>query len=385
MSKRVKVTPDKPLVSLFMDSGVFGAWARKTTLDIKRYIDFIRRNEHLLRCYATMDVIPGTFGAPRTLTQVEQSASQSYKNHLVLKEAGLTPIPIFHQGESFKWLDKMLEANEPYIGVSTAKDLSKDQHRAWLDRVFNILTDSKGRPYVKTHGFGITAIDILMRYPWWTSDSTTWALAAGYGLIYVPSYLHGKPDYSRPPTRVIMSGRTQKAWSSLNRQFDHLGPDVQEVVVDYLKHVGHLSVEEVRYDANARRRAMLCYFEEFVKAYNIKPFPHRKGPSLLTQVGDTKIKLWDHMTILYATSPQKQRKFNKLLTDVNANTRLVSYFDLVNVEPETADSILHSYVMNGIDNLEYDHKDPTAIWDEYYVTYRRLSLKKRLELPNAED
>jgi hypothetical protein len=388
LAKRIRINDDKasgdkPLVSLFMDSGVFGAWARGMSLDLKKYISFIRRNESKLRCYATMDVIPGKFGVARTTHQVEESASQSYKNHQVLKDAGLTPIPIFHQGESFHWLEKMITEGEPYVGISTAKDLTKTDHREWLDRVFTMITDSRGVPYIKTHGFGVTAIDILLRYPWYTSDSTTWALAAGYGLIYIPVFDKGKFDYSRVPTRIIMSGREQQAWSSVQRQFDSLGPQMQAVVTDYLAHVGHLSVEQVRYDADARRRAMLCYFEDFVSHYKIKPFPHRHGFVKSLFKAAEAPKLWEHMTILYATSPQKQRKFNKLLTSVGANTRLVSYFDLVD-HPE-ADEILDRYVTHGIDDLEYKHKVPTAVWDEYYSTFRRLALKQRLEMLNETD
>lgn len=344
-------------------------------LDIKKYAAFIKRNEHLLKCYATLDVIPGKFGKPRTTAQVEHSASASHRNHQILKDAGLKPIPIFHQGESFKWLETMIKDLEPYIGISTAKDLTKHQHRRWLDDVFTLLTDTHGVPFVKTHGFGITAVDLMLRYPWYTTDSTTWALAAGYGIIYVPPYSSKGPDYSKPPTRVIMSGREQKGWSTTQRQFDTLGVLQQKVVLDYLKRIGDLPLVDVRYDSEARRTALLYFFDQFVKANQTKPFKHRHGPlsPLWCEPAD---ELWEHMTIHFATSP-KQRRFNKLMTDRGANTRLISYFDLLDLE--TADELLERYVMDGIDNIDFKYKVPTPVWDEYYSNYRRMALAKRME------
>jgi hypothetical protein len=40
----------------------------------------------------------------------------------------------------------------------------------WLNR----LTDPDGTPKVKVHGFGLTNIQLLFRYPWYSVDSTSW-------------------------------------------------------------------------------------------------------------------------------------------------------------------------------------------------------------------
>ena len=84
-----------------------------------------------------------------------------------MKEAGLHPIPVFHQGENWLWLEKMLKDGETYIGLSTG-----GQHRQprpsiyrWLDQCFSRLCDAQGRPLVRIHGFGITSRLLLLRYP----------------------------------------------------------------------------------------------------------------------------------------------------------------------------------------------------------------------------
>ena len=48
------------------------------------------------------------------------------------------------------------------------------------------LTDGSGKPRLKVHGFGITAIPIMERYPWWSVDSSSWIQSAAFGSIITP-------------------------------------------------------------------------------------------------------------------------------------------------------------------------------------------------------
>jgi hypothetical protein len=50
-----------------------------------------------------------------------------------MKDAGLKPLPVFHHGEHFSWLERMLADGESYIGISTAKNLPDLVQRRWLD------------------------------------------------------------------------------------------------------------------------------------------------------------------------------------------------------------------------------------------------------------
>ena len=38
-----------------------------------------------------------------------------------MKEAGLNPLPVFHQDEEFRWLKKCLEDGEDYICLSASQ------------------------------------------------------------------------------------------------------------------------------------------------------------------------------------------------------------------------------------------------------------------------
>lgn len=363
-------------VDLFLDSGVFSAWARDTSLDIKKYAKYIERNKHLFECYATMDVIPGKFRQKRTTAEIENSAKGSYDNHQYLKGRGLKPIPIFHQGEQERWLEQYILDGEKYIGISTAKDLYNFEQRQWLDHIFTMLTDSKGVPYVKTHGFGITSIPLIMRYPWYTCDSTTWSLAAGYGLAFVPQMANALPDYQHLPIRIIMSGRKQSSWGAAVRQYEALVPFDKEWVDRWFAYVG-TDAEKQRYLSSERRKVCLRYFTEFNEHYEVPPFAHRQGE------GFGKFKpilkkdapaMWPHMRIMMATM-MYNGQFSQILNAANARNRLVSYWELMNRD----DQLLENFVQHGITDINYTPRPARVDWkNETFTSQRRMKLLERI-------
>lgn len=371
-----------------MDSGVFGAWARGVTLDIKTYIQFLKRYEQDLFCYATMDQIPGKQGVARIPSDVTQSAEVGYRNHQIMKDAGLKPIPIFHQGESYTFLERYLKDGDTYIGLATAKDMPgdlSDYHETWLDQMFSILTDDKGIPYVKTHGFGITKVQFMLRYPWYTCDSTTWSLAAGFGMIHVPAYTGGKPDYTRLPMRVIMSGREQISWSSARRQYDMLGPTERIQVLDYINNHCGLTLEQVTNVSGARRIANVKYFNAFCQDQARRPFTHRTPIEVgkMWVKGKAAPKMHSHMAVMFATMIAN-RGFSKILTDAGGVDRLVSYLDLLPLFEKNRDKLdrmMKSYVIHGTDKLDYKSKKVEAKnWkSEHYQSNRRMQLLARME------
>jgi hypothetical protein len=38
---------------------------------------------------------------------------------------------------------------------------------------------------LKVHGFGLTVLSLMKRYPWFSVDSTSWVLTGRFGAIYV--------------------------------------------------------------------------------------------------------------------------------------------------------------------------------------------------------
>jgi hypothetical protein len=216
-----------------LDSGAFSAYWLDKEIDIDDYCDFIIKHKHLVANYINLDVIPGKPGTLRTTDDVKESSRRSFENFQYMKSRGLSPLPVFHQGEPFHWLERYLEDGEPYICISTNKELSTESNRKWLDIVFTMICDEQGNPSVKTHGLGITIWELMTRYPWESVDSTSWSLIPGYGRIIVPQYNKGIPIYDKRPISVIMSGWENKSKAAQRMQYDSLGPMEKEAVLRF--------------------------------------------------------------------------------------------------------------------------------------------------------
>jgi len=161
---------------IMVDSGAFSIWMSGKKVDLDEYIQYCKKlkGTGLKFHFVNLDVIPGRYGVRPTKEEREQSAEEGWKNMEKMKKEGLNCIHVFHQHEDFKWLRKMMEFD--YIGISPANDVSLKQKRIWLDNVFSLI---KGT--VKTHAFGLTDKNLMLRYPWYSMDSTTWFAPIRYG------------------------------------------------------------------------------------------------------------------------------------------------------------------------------------------------------------
>ena len=82
----------------------------------------MKANKSLIYRCINLDVIPGNFGIREWRPdEIEAAAAASYANQQKMKEAGLNPIPVFHQDENFRWLEKYLADGEDYICLSASQ------------------------------------------------------------------------------------------------------------------------------------------------------------------------------------------------------------------------------------------------------------------------
>jgi hypothetical protein len=245
---------------IMIDSGAYSARTVGTSIDLMEYIAFIKRNE--VDAYINLDIIPDSH-RPEL---IEQAAAASYRNQQAMKAAGLTPIPVFHQGERFYWLERMLADGERYIALAPAK--GRDP-RHWLDDVFTLLSDSKGQPLVKVHGLGITTHKLLRRYRWTSVDSSTWIKQSRVGQIPVPLYQDAKPNYSLRHDTFAITDRAR------GRNCRHLadGDDFdRERVVRFLKEKVGIDVADACVSFEHRCRVWLTFFKALEAHYRIPIF-----------------------------------------------------------------------------------------------------------------
>ena len=315
-------------INIMLDSGAFSSWRRGVDLPIKEYIVYCRENKDQVAAYVNMDCIPGEKGLmDNSQSAIDKSAAKSYDNLQIMKAEGLSPIPVFHQGETFNWLDKMLADGETYIGVSPYMKSHQNEIIQWMDKVFSRITDSQGKPLIKTHGFGVTACNLCTRYPWWSVDSTSWSVGGGYGSILVPHYVNGKPDYLRPPQTLRISARKQDQTNG----FDGLSAAQQEVVRLAAFEAGVL-MSELRNTFMGRWRFNVHYHLGMAAACDGRLFKNRIKS--LFGNAQTKKKGYDPEPLRMYFATVINYHHNQFLNDHNIQNRLLSYAFLKDEVPD---------------------------------------------------
>lgn len=179
-------------VKVFLDSGAFSAFTQGVTIDIGAYCDYIHRNADIIECASVLDAIGDCDG--------------TWRNQMEMERRGTRPLPCFHYGEPTEVLDYYVE-NYEFITIGGMVPISTPQLRIWLDRLWaDHLSDSNGKPKIKIHGFGLTSLPLMFRYPWYSVDSSTWVQWAANGMILVPGRA-GQIDVSNKSSRRKQAGQ----------------------------------------------------------------------------------------------------------------------------------------------------------------------------------
>lgn len=254
----------------FLDSGAYSAWSRGTVIDLDEYIEFIKANIEMLDAYASLDVIPGKPGAIATQIERDAAAQQSWRNYLYMVEDGLQPIPVYHYGEHERFLDRMLQHGCDYIGIGGLVGVPGPLRLQWLDRVFDRLTDAEGMPIVKTHGFGMTAIPLIFRYPWHSVDSTTWIKITANGAVYLPAMQNGRFVFDEIPTIISVSDKNDKQTEG-GKHANSLSPGMKRILVQWLESCGK-SLAQVTESYFHRATVNVTFFRKVSELKATRPF-----------------------------------------------------------------------------------------------------------------
>jgi hypothetical protein len=188
-----KATADRGPVGLeiMLDSGAYSAWTRGTTITVEEYAQFINLfPPDTFDVIVNLDVIPGSPEDKNpSPTEVEKACDEGWENWLQLTEAikprGIQPLHVFHQGDDIKWLKRLMDKAD-YFGISPRNGIPEKQRWKWLDEIMPILCDDNGYPLRKFHGFGVTSVETMKRYPWYSCDSTSWLKTGAFGAVMIP-------------------------------------------------------------------------------------------------------------------------------------------------------------------------------------------------------
>ena len=156
-----------------LDSGAFSANATNKPIELREYIKFIKRNKKYIENYFNLDDI--------------KNPERTYQNQKIMEEEGLNPIPVFHIKEDFKWLKKYIKEGYNYIALGGMVPFAKRKNllRLWLYKCFSIIPKR-----VRVHGFGITNANLLIKFPFYSVDSSSWVVGGRFGDFYI--YERGK-------------------------------------------------------------------------------------------------------------------------------------------------------------------------------------------------
>lgn len=226
--------------NIFIDSGAFSVHTKGIELDVDEYIEYINSIDKDIHIFAQVDKIPGEFGKQKTKEQILEAPALSWKNYLYMKDRVNSRdklLPIFHQGENFKWLHNILEythddgSHISYIGISPANDKSAKEKEIFIHKCFNIIKKSSN-PNVKTHAFGMTSKWILEQYPFTSADSTSWLMTGVNGSIMTPyGIILVSQNKLNDPSHI--NNMPTKARENVEQFVEKLGYQLEEAMIDY--------------------------------------------------------------------------------------------------------------------------------------------------------
>ncbi len=263
-----KITPDQ--FRFFLDSGAYSAWSKGAIIDIDEYCAFIKANIEHIEVYASLDAIPGEAGRIATETERAEAAEKSWANYLYMVGEGLDPLPVYHYGEDPRYLKRMLDYGCNYIGIGGLVGVSGTLRRAWLDRVFDLITNKDGMPLVRTHGFGMTSIPLIFRYPWYSVDSTTWIKITATGAVYLPAQVDGQFVFDQVPSVISVSTSNDKQKQS-GKGGNSLPPSTRLILDQWLAECGK-TYAEVASDYYHRAVCNVIFFRKVSETKADRPF-----------------------------------------------------------------------------------------------------------------
>lgn len=213
-------------VQVFLDSGAFSAFSLGVEVDIEAYAEFIKENEDIILMASVLDAIGDPVG--------------TYHNQNRLEKLGVEVLPCFHYGEPMDLCEYYVN-NYPYITLGGMVPIPNQKLEYWLDEVWEkVLTDKDGIARTKVHGFGLTSRKLMVKYPWYSVDSSSWVQAAANGAIVFPDM----------DTVVPISARSPQVRKFMGH-YDTYPPSAQEYILRLLGYYG-LTLEEVRDDYKGR-------------------------------------------------------------------------------------------------------------------------------------
>jgi hypothetical protein len=210
-------------MEFMLDSGAYSAWTKGVKIDIDEYCEFIKKHKDFIDHYIVLDVIG--------------DAEKSLEAQKYMESQGLSPLPVFHQGEDWKYLEYYAN-NYEYICISPLSYSANGGSMAqFLDQCFEKhVCDKHGMPKCKVHGLGLTTVKMMTRYPWYSVDSATWVLNSAFGRIVMPRWIKNQWKYDVSPYIAVLS--TNSISKSKKDHYGNLSNEQRFIIDKWVEEIG---------------------------------------------------------------------------------------------------------------------------------------------------
>lgn len=261
--------------TVFLDSGAFTMFTQGTEIDLKAYGKYVKNNQDIIHKASNLDAI----GAGK-----EQL---TYNNQKELESYGIDIGPVHHARDDDRWLKRYIDEGYDYIFLGGMVPEETAYLLNWLNHLWhNYLTKKDGTPRFKVHGFGLTSLPLMYRYPWFSVDSTSWVMVSRFGGVII--------DFPQPDGTIkdfkIQFSKDSPARRVLDFHFDNSPPEVQEMILDRLE---QLEAERIK---NPQLEDELADIQGYKQGYNFKALSEMYG--------------WrDHFNINYFKRAQDRRVY----------------------------------------------------------------------------
>lgn len=225
---------------------------------LEDYIQFLHINKDYYDMYVTLDLI----FEPKLSWEVTE----------YIESQGLNPIPVFHYGEDFEWLKKMIDRYD-YIGIGgLGQDVTKSRFKEWAEKVFGFICGPRKNdepwknPKIKTHGFAVAATELITEYPWYSCDSSTWTTLGRTGSVYIPHPVFSNKhellgfDYLHVP--LIIPATARRAKEAIH--IDNRSKTITKYIEQYLSQFG-ITINDLKYDYDARDMINMWFYFQLEK------------------------------------------------------------------------------------------------------------------------
>jgi len=163
-----KASNSPKMFDYLLDSGGYTARTHGKTIKITDYINYINK-----------------FGIKTAFNLDTMNFRESQMNHkLLVENTDCYIIPVYHLEEyidvSMRYVLDLFIEQYPYISIG---GIAGNRNAARYKKQIYGYVFNKCLGKTKVHGLGISGIDELKAYPWYSVDSTSWLAAARFGRI----------------------------------------------------------------------------------------------------------------------------------------------------------------------------------------------------------